>query len=331
MNQSRRQFLRNAAAAAAIAPATVPLATTTTTSAAEPAGPLIIDTHQHLWDLSKFKLPWLANAPEVYRHSYRPQEYAEATRGLNVRAVYMEVDVDPTLRPAEAEYIIDICRAKRGATRAAVIGGQPDAPEFEEYVKRFAASGVVRGVRQVLHGGGTPAGHCLTDDFVKGIRLLGKLNLSFDLCMRPGELGDGLKLSQLAPDTRFVLDHCGNADPRAFAADINGQAPAHDANVWKRDMDALGKRPNVICKISGVVARAPEKWSADDLAPVVNHCLDAFGPDKVVFGGDWPVCLVRAPLATWIDALRQIVAKRPRADQEKLWSVNAKKFYALDV
>ncbi|MDB5319544.1 MAG: Amidohydrolase [Phycisphaerales bacterium] len=328
MNRSRRQFLRGFAAAATMAPV-IPLAARTT--AAQPAGPLIIDTHQHLWDLSKFKLPWLDNAAEVYRHSYRPQEYAEATRGLNIRAVYMEVDVEPALRPAEAEYIIDICRAKSGATRAAVIGGQPDAPGFTDYVKRFAASGVVRGVRQVLHGGGTPAGHCLKDDFVKGIRLLGTLNLSFDLCMRPRELADGLKLSQLAPDTHFVIDHCGNADPRAFLTDINGKAPAHDADAWRRDMDALGKRPNVICKISGVVARAPEKWSAEDLAPIVNHCLDAFGPDKVVFGGDWPVCLVRAPLATWIDTLRQIVAARPEAEQEKLWSANARKFYAVEV
>jgi L-fuconolactonase len=323
MSLSRRRFLR-AAAAAAIAP--------TLLRAAELAAePPIIDTHQHLWDLSKFKLPWLDNAPEIYRHSYRPQEYAQAIKGLNIRAVYMEVDVDPNQRPAEADYIIDICRAKNTATRAAVIGGRPDAPGFEEYLKRFQSSGVVRGVRQVLHGSATPAGHCLTDDFVKGIRLLGKLNLSFDLCMRPGELADGLKVSQLAPDTRFVLDHCGNADPRAFLTDLNGQAPAHDADAWRRDMDALGKRPNVICKISGVVARAPEKWSAADIAPVINHCLDAFGPDRVVFGGDWPVCLVRTPLATWIDTLKQIIAARPQADQEKLWFVNAKKFYALEV
>lgn len=323
MPLSRRQFLY-AATAAAMAPALL-------RAADPPDSPLIIDTHQHLWDLSKFKLPWLDNAPEVYRHSYRPEEYADATKGLNIRAVYMEVDVDPTQRPTEAQYIIDICRAKTAATRAAAIGGRPDDPGFEKYVKRFQPSGVVRGVRQVLHGGATPAGHCLSDDFVKGVRLLGKLNLSFDLCMRPRELADGLKLAQLAPDTRFVLDHCGNADPRAFLTDLNGQAPAHDPDAWRRDMDALGKRPNVICKISGVVARAPEKWSADHLAPVINHCLDAFGPDRVVFGGDWPVCLVRAPLATWIDTLRQIVATRPKADQEKLWSSNAKKFYALEV
>jgi predicted TIM-barrel fold metal-dependent hydrolase len=306
----------------------VPFAAANTEAEAAP-GPLIIDTHQHLWDLSKFKLPWLAGAPEVYRHSYRPREYAEATKGLNVRAIYMEVDVEPAARPAEAEYVIDLCRGKSGATRAAVIGGNPVAAGFEAYVRQANASGFVRGVRQVLQGGSTPPGACLADGFVKGVRLLGKLNLSFDLCMRPAELLDGAKLAGLAPDIRFVLDHCGNADPKAFMPAAAGPAPAHDATAWKRDMEALAKRPNVICKISGIVARAPEKWGPEHLAPIVNHCLDTFGPDRVVFGGDWPVCLVRASWMQWRDALKQIVASRPAPEQEKLWSANARKFYAI--
>jgi predicted TIM-barrel fold metal-dependent hydrolase len=291
---------------------------------------LIIDTHQHLWDLSKFNLPWLADAPEVYRHSYRPQEYAEATKGLNVRTVYMEVDVDPALRPAEAEYVIDLCRNKTGATRAAVIGGRPDDPHFADYVKRFHASGFVRGVRQVLHAPSMPAGLCLKEEFVKGVRALGKLGMCYDLCMRPTELGDGARLCELAPDTHFVLDHCGNADATAFLPGVAGVKPWHEPDAWKRDIELLAKRPNLICKISGIVARAPEKWTAATLAPIVNHCLDTFGADRVVFGGDWPVCLVRATLAQWVDALKEIIAKRPAEDQRKLWSENAKKFYALE-
>jgi predicted TIM-barrel fold metal-dependent hydrolase len=329
MNPTRRQF-NQAVAVSAIAPAIWALSIAQS-RAEEPTEPLIIDTHQHLWDLSKFNLPWLADAPEVYRHSYRPQEYAQATKGLNVRTVYMEVDVTPELRPAEAEYVIDLCRTKSGATRAAVIGGNPDSPDFSAYLNRFHSSGFVRGVRQILHAPSIPQGTCLKDEFVKGVRLLGKLDMSFDLCMRPTELLDGAKLCELSPDTRFILDHCGNADPKAFLPPVKDENPWHEAAAWKRDMEALAKRPNIICKISGIVARAPEKWTADQLAPIVNHCLDTFGPDRVVFGGDWPVCLVRTPLMGWIDALKHIVASRPKADQEKLWSGNAVKFYKLDL
>jgi predicted TIM-barrel fold metal-dependent hydrolase len=239
------------------------------------------------------------------------------------------VDVEPSQRGAEAEYVIDLCRRKTGAMRAAVIGGHPASADFAAYIKRHAESGFVRGVRQVLQSDSTPNGTWLTDDFVKGIRLLGKLGLSFDLCMRPAELSDGAKLADRAPDTRFVLDHCGNADARAFLLKAAQDKPSHDASAWKRDMEALARRSNVICKISGIVAGAPEKWSPDHLTPIVDHCLDTFGPDRVVFGGDWPVCLKRARLMEWIDALKQITSKRPQSERNKLWFVNAKKFYGV--
>src|SRR5271170_2636974 len=99
MNPTRRQLLVGSAISA-VAPALLSSSFTGQARADEPAGPLIVDTHQHLWDLSKFTLPWLADGPEAYRHSYRPQEYVAATQGLNVRTVYMEVDVEPALRPA---------------------------------------------------------------------------------------------------------------------------------------------------------------------------------------------------------------------------------------
>ena len=84
--------------------------------------------------------------------------------------------------------------------------------------------------------------------------------------------------------------------------------------------------------LSGIVAFVPPgQWHAEDLAPVVNHCLDAFGPDRVFFGGDWPVCLLGSPVRGWVDALKQIVSSRPEHEQRKLWSGNAIKFYNLSV
>jgi len=322
LSLTRREFLQSTAAVAA-APAIAALAP----AADKAPSSLIIDCHQHLWDLSRQKLPWLESAEEVLKHDYRTQEYLAATRGFNVKAVYMEVDVAPEEEVAEAEFVIGLCRDKEKPTVAAVIGGRPASPDFEAYVKRFADSGYVKGVREVIHNDRSPAGYCLRDEFVRGIRTLGKHGLSFDLCMRPGELRDGLKLSEICPETRFILDHCGNADPKAFAE--NRENATHDANQWKRDIEALAGRPNIICKISGIVARAPMGWMADDLDQIVDHCLDSFGPDRVVFGGDWPVCLLGAPLADWITALHEIIAHRPEAEQHKLWSQNAIKFYGL--
>jgi len=298
----------------------------------QPARLPIIDTHQHLWDLTRFKLPWLQDAPEILRRNYRTAEYLQATRGLNLQsAIYMEVDVDPKQHRAEAEYVVGLGQNKDNPTRAAVIGGRPAAADFPDYIKRILKHGrFIKGIRQVLHSPTTKAGFCLQPDFVRGIRHLGEHRLAFDLCMRPTELGDGIRLSELCPDTRFILDHCGNADPSAFRRKPAGNVkPTHQADPWRRDLERFAKRPNVICKISGIVARAAKGWTAADLAPIVNHCLDVFGPDRVIFGGDWPVCLLGASFAQWVDALRQIVASRPVADQRKLWAENASRFYDL--
>jgi L-fuconolactonase len=149
--------------------------------------------------------------------------------------------------------------------------------------------------------------------------------------MRPGELNDGAKLAKDCPDTRFVVDHCGNVDPKVFLKSETAGPPSHSADDWKKSMDRLAALPNVVCKISGLVARAPLMWDAGTLAPAVNHCLDAFGPDRVIFGSDWPVCLTRSTIQQWVAALREIISTRPAQDQEQLWSGNALRMYKLSV
>jgi L-fuconolactonase len=292
----------------------------------------IIDTHQHLWDLDKFRLAWTDSAPSLARN-YLTSDYLEATKGLNVvKAIYMEVDVEPSQQVAEAEYIIDLCRREDNPTVAAVISGRPaDANGFEAYITRFKDSPYIKGVRQVLHGPGTPAGYCLQPAFVRSIQLLGELGMSFDLCMRPAELGDAVKLVDQCPDTRFILDHCGNADPYIVAGEEGaGGAMPHTRQEWMDGIKALAERPNVVCKISGIIARArPGDWTASDLAPTINHCLDSFGPDRVVFGGDWPVCTLGAPYTAWVNALKMVIRNRSEEEQRKLLHDNAARFYGV--
>jgi len=295
----------------------------------------IIDCHQHLWDLEKFKLPWIKPGTLLGR-SYVMSDYLAAIEGTGIKhAIYMEVDVEPSQQQAEADHLIDICKSRQAPTIAAVISGRPAAENFKPYVSTFKGGPYIKGIRQVLHGGSTPAGYCLQDAFVSGIRLLGELGLSFDLCLRPKELADGAALASKCPETRFIVDHCGNADPKAFvkAGDprIADAKVDHDADAWRRDMERLAAQRNVICKISGIVARVPKPWSADDLAPIVNHCLATFGPERVVFGSDWPVCLNGAPLREWVAALKQIIASRLSQEQRQLLRDNAARFYGLNV
>ena len=315
----RRRFLE----ATAVAAGALALHPTSAEAAAQPAdnpkNPRIVDTHQHLWDLRRFNLPWLTKESPLARN-FLMQDYLTATNGLNVvQAVYMEVDVEPKQQVAEAEYILDICRQGKTPTVAAVISGRPAAADFRQYLNRFKGNRYLKGVRQVLHNAGSPAGFCVSADFQRGLRVLDEMGLSFDLCMRHAELPDAVRLCEALPHMRFILDHCGNPD-----------VLAKDSANWRRDIGRLARCKNLVCKVSGIVAGArPNKWTADDLAPFVNHVLDSFGADRVMFGGDWPVCTLRATYRQWVEALRSIVRNRPAAHQRKLFHDNAVAFYGL--
>ncbi len=279
----------------------------------------IVDTHQHLWDLKALRLPWLpTSGPLAGDHTMA--DYLRATDGLGIeRTVYMEVDVAPEQHGEEAAYALALCGKRGSPMVGAVIGGRPASRDFERYMGRFRGYRKVKGLRQVLHAPTTPQGYCLQPEFVRGVQLLGKMELVFDVCLPGGYLEDADRLAELCPDTRLVLDHCGN--PRV-------QAGVEE--TWKRGIDRLARRPNAFCKISGIVASAKKgAWSAETLAPFVEHCRAAFGPDRIVFGTDWPVCTLVATPREWVEALQQIIAGWPQSDRRKLLRDNAVRVYRL--
>jgi len=313
MKINRRQFVQRTARAA-LAVGSVEALAGTFAQAQEQSAPLpIVDTHQHLWDLSRVRLSWLKSAKHLER-SFVSKDYLEATRGLNVvKAVYMEVAVDADQLLAEAEYVIELCRRKDNPTVAAVIGGRPGEDDFARYITRFKDNPYVKGIRHILPG----PGPCHQKEFIRDIRLLGEWGMSFDLCLPSTELQAAAELVDRCPDTRFILDHCGNADPKA-------------GEPWRRDIARLAKRKNVVCKISGIVGRADkESWTAADLAPAINHCLDVFGPRRVMFGGDWPVCTRVASFRQWVAALMEVIQDRDRTLRRNLLHDNAVRFYGL--
>jgi predicted TIM-barrel fold metal-dependent hydrolase len=310
----RRAFLKHAASLAAVC------AAGGATAAPKEDGMLpIVDTHQHLWDLTKFRLPWLKKG-DVFNKSHVMSDYLQATAGLNVvKTVYMEVDVAPEQQTEEAEYVIDLCRRADNPMAAAIISGRPASDGFARYIGQFKDSAYIKGVRQVLHVDSTPPGYCLDEKFIQGVRLLGEMGKSFDLCMRAKELPDAAKLIDACPDTRFILDHCGNPD-------VKGK----DRTQWQKDIREVARRKKVVCKVSGIVASAePGKWAADDLAPFVNFVMAVFGSDRVMFGGDWPVCTKTATYKQWVEALREIVEDRDEGERRKLFHDNAVRFYGL--
>lgn len=281
----------------------------------------IIDTHLHLWDMKQFRPPWLNEAAEVkIRKPCTLVEYQDETKGLNIlKAVYMEIDINPEKQVEEADWISAICHSGKTKVVKAVVSGRPADPKFKAYAKRYRNDSAITGFRQVLQVPDAKPGLCLTPTFVDNVRYLGSIGKTFDFCIRPGELRDAMALAQLCPDTRFVLDHCGNAAARN-----------PNQGAWESDIRAFAKIPNVICKISGIIKTVKPDWDTEhELFHIVRHVYHSFGPDRVMFGGDWPVCNKTKSMQDWVATLDRILVDKSPAELAKFYHGNAAKFYGI--
>ena len=316
---NRRDFLKTASLAA-MAPSLHWLSCNS-----DPILP-IIDTHQHLWDLDLFPLKWVK--PPLDRN-FLMEDYQKAIEGQGVvKTIYMEVAVPPVFRRKEAEWALGLCKDPGNLMVGAVIKADPTLPEFESEIRSLATNPYLKGIRYSFKS----AEEILLPQVIQNIRLLGELGLSFDLNLHPRLLQFGNQLLGECQDTRFVLNHCGGADPIAFFPKEKEapREPQHDREQWQKEMERLAQRANIICKISGIVDNVGNyPLTAADLAPIINHCLEVFGPDRAIFAGDWPVCLRNMSLARWITTLKEVVASRSLADQRKLFHDNAAAFYGV--
>jgi predicted TIM-barrel fold metal-dependent hydrolase len=278
---------------------------------------MVIDTHQHLWELDRFPYSWTTGNPVLGR-SFRMVDYQEAIEGLSVvGSVHVEADVDAPYRLQETEWLAALAACGDNPLRGLVASATPESERFAKELKTLAAIPIVKGIRRVLHTPSSPSAR--EPLFVENIRRLAEHDLSFDLCVNHTQLPDAITLARAVPEVRFVLDHCGVPDVKGRVLD-----------PWREQMREIASLPNVVGKVSGVVAYAdPQSWTARDLAPFVEHTIACFGWDRVMFGSDWPVCTLSASLTQWVTALREIVAGTGEAEQQKLFHDNAVRVYRL--
>lgn len=277
----------------------------------------IVDSHVHLWNPRHFRMRWL-DGDELLDRAYLPPDFR--AHAVDVEAIiYVETAVEPAYALLEARWVDELARDE--PLIAGIVAHAPleDGEAVRVFLDALHAIGPrIKGVRRLLQDEADPE-FALRPPFERAVRLLAEYGWSFDLCIRHQQLPAAVELVRRVPETSFVLDHLGKP------AIAEGRL-----DPWREQLAALAALPNVVCKISGAVTEADhQNWSVDDLRPFVMHALDVFGPQRVLFGGDWPVALLAAPYKRWVATLDELTAGFTPAEQHALWRDNARRVYRL--
>jgi L-fuconolactonase len=283
-----------------------------------PPGP-IVDSHVHLWDPTRFRMPWLDNNERIGR-PFLQADYREHTAGLDVEGiVYLQVEVLPAYALLEAQWVADL-----PAEPLPVLGIVPWAPlEDGDCARSFldamtAIDPRIKSIRRLIQDE-PDDDFCVRPDFIRGVQILPEYDLSFDICVYHRHLKNTITLVRSCPNVNFVLDHIGKPDIKAGLLD-----------PWRDEIRELASFPNVMCKLSGVVTEADkDQWTTADVVPYIEHIIEQFGEDRVMFGGDWPVVLMASPYRRWAATLDEVTAGLSDGAKRKLWNTNARKFYRL--
>src|SRR5262245_55405642 len=278
----------------------------------------ILDTHQHLLYPDRFRYAWCKGLPALEGKPFRVEEYRAAAKDTGIdRSLFMEVDVDEPQIKAETDFFLQLAATPESGVAGVLAACRPEREDFQVQIESVLHP-KLKGLRRILHT--QPDELSQTPRFAENLKLLARHALTFDLCLLARQLPVGIKLMGRVPDVQFVLDHCGVPNVKD-----------RELDPWRQHIRELAKFPNLACKISGVVAYCdPQHVTVDAIRPFVEHCVECFGWDRVLFGGDWPVCNLTANLGRWVDIAKEIFSQEPVANQEKFFSKNAERIYRVN-
>ncbi|MGL6208507.1 MAG: amidohydrolase family protein [Paracoccaceae bacterium] len=276
----------------------------------------LIDTHMHLIHRDRLGYGWTAGIPALATGDYTLTDYTALTTGRGVTGiVFMETGVDDADYKAEARLVAGL--VGQGGLLGQIASCRPEEDAgFDDWLDECEGLHV-KGYRRILHV--MPDELSQTPTFRRNLAKIGTRGRAFDICMLARQLSLALDLARACSDQTLVLDHCG-------VPDIAGGAFAG----WAKDISALAALPHVHVKLSGISAYcAPGTANLTTLQPWVDHVLSAFGPDRVLWGGDWPVVNLGPGLPDWIDLTRALVAGLTAAEQDQIFHGVAKRVYRL--
>ena len=273
-----------------------------------------IDSHHHFWKYSVAEYPWIGDSMLALRRDFLPEHLKAEIAAVGIDGV---VSVQARQTVGETEWLLSL--ADGNDFIKGVVGWVPLVePGVREVIAKFAANPKLRAVRHVVQEEPDDR-FILGEDFNRGVSMLKDFGLVYDILIFERQLAASIEFVDRHPQQIFVLDHI--AKPRIGD---------HAIEPWRANIRELARRQNVFCKVSGMVTEADWKtWSEEELRPYFDVVLEAFGPKRLMFGTDWPVCLAASGYGRWVEVVRKFAAGLSADEQEWLFGKTAKEAYRL--
>ena len=275
---------------------------------------MTLDAHQHFWKFDARRDAWITAEMAVLRRDFLPGDL----RGeLDAHGVDATIAVQAEQSDAETAFLLDL--AARYRFIAAVVGWVDlRAADIDERLERLSHHSQLAGFRHIAQTEPDDR-FLLRDDFVRGVSRLAAHGFTYDLLVYPRQLPAALELAAKLPQQAFVLDHIAKPPVRSG-----------EMGAWREHIRALAQNPNVYCKVSGLVTEADwKRWRPADFQPYLDVVVEAFGPARLMFGSDWPVCLLAASYGQVKDLIVSYARQLDRAAQDKIMGENAARFYGV--
>ncbi len=274
---------------------------------------MVIDSHVHFWKYNKKDYAWIDGSMKALQRDYLPSELETVLKRNHVDGC---VAVQADTAELETRFLAELSQ-----THPFIKGvvGWVDlcSADAEERLTEYQGYPVIKGIRHIVQS--EPDDFLYREDFRHGVSLLKELGYTYDILIFPRQLKAALDFSNAFPGQRFVLDHCAKPAIRDKAI-----------QDWKDGIQALAENPDITCKLSGLFTEARWKeWSAADFYPYLDVVFDAFGPDRLLYGSDWPVMLLSGIYVQWKSLLEKYMEQHLPEDREKIFGGNAVRVYGL--
>lgn len=273
-----------------------------------------IDTHQHFWTYKPENYAWIDSNMSALQRDYTPEELEPLLRQANIDGT---VAVEARGHLEETEQLLAI--AERTSFVRGVVGWLPlSEPSAPQLLERYAAHPKLRGLRHWL-GSSDDLEYMFGSDLQRGVARLAATGLSFDLMLWPPQLASAPAFVDRHPNQVFILDHFAKPYIRA------GQL-----EPWRSQLRELARRPNVYCKVSGLATEADWRgWQPEHLRPYLDSALEAFTPQRLLFGSDWPVCTLATGYVRWVEVISSWVEQLSSVERDRILGGTALEVYRL--